>query len=274
MKHLTMSPKPASMRHILPAIALALLFTVSGLHAQVIYQELFSNTSGSNQSESSVGWTSYWGSTGTIITMEVDKTFIAPLGGNPSTPNGYLALNNSSLSPNYANSFAIVENFASGLNISGSTITWTMGNNSTAMTARLLIQIGGDGTAGSGTWYASSQAFSNSTVYNSQVAFAGASTASVTQTLTFSTAASDWLSFTLAPGTTMSLGSVLGSDLSSSQITGIGLLVTTPNSSVIGRFDTLTVTVPEPSTIAMFAGGLAFVLFGYRVRRKAASLNH
>lgn len=272
MKHLTMSPKTVSMRHILPAVAL--LLTLSCSHAQVIYQELFNNTAGSNQSESTIGWTSYWGSTGTIITAEIDKTFIAPLGGNPSTPNGYLALNNSSLLPNYANSFAIVGNFATGLNVSGSTITWTMGNNSTAMTARLLIQIGGDGTAGSGAWYASNQAFSNSIVYSSQAAFASATTSSVTQTLAFSTAAADWRSFTLTPGTAMSLGSVLGSNLSSSQITGIGLLVATPNSSIIGRFDTLTVTVPEPSTIAMFAGGLAFVLFGYRARRKAAAPTH
>ncbi|MBN8709342.1 MAG: PEP-CTERM sorting domain-containing protein [Verrucomicrobia bacterium] len=272
MKHLTMSPQTVSMRHILPAVAL--LLTLACSHAQVIYQELFNNTAGSNQSESTIGWTSYWGSTGTIITAEIDKTFIAPLGGNPSTPNGYLALNNSSLSPNFANSFAMVENFSSALNIAGSTVTWTMGNNSTAMTARLLIQIGGDGTAGSGAWYASSQAFSNSIVYNSQPAFATATTSSVTQTLAFSTAAADWRSFTLTPGTTMSLGSVLGSDLSSSQITGIGLLVATPNSSVIGRFDTLTVTVPEPSSIAMFAGGLAFVLFGYRARCKACAPNH
>ena len=72
MKHLTMSPKTVSMRHLLPAVAL--LLTLSCSHAQVIYQELFNNTAGSNQSENTIGWTSYWGSTGTIITAEIDKT--------------------------------------------------------------------------------------------------------------------------------------------------------------------------------------------------------
>ena len=219
-------------------LAMLLASTATTLHSQVLYSEYFTNTAPSgNMYLVNFGWTGYIHSNATTVTAS--NAYIPNLAGNPAPDKGYLSL--SGLSTTYG----LTETFSS-IDAAGSEITWSMGNSATSTTVRLLVQ-------SDSNWYASSQLFSNATAYASQAAFSAATTSDVLRSLTFSTAAANWQSFTLNPGTEMSLGSVIGSDLSSSQITGIGYYVTTTSGTT--RLDSLVVTVPEPSTATLLGLG-------------------
>lgn len=244
----------------------AILLGAGPAWGQTLYSETFTNSGASSKSVSAFNpsWHSYEGTAATDISSTSSGTNdYTAITATDAYGTGYLAV--ASATQNYS----VVGAFASGFVVpTGSTISWTMGNSKTAATVRLVIQIGGDGSVGSGTWYASTSTFSNTTAVGSAMAFETA-TSGVAFSLNFTTTASAWQTLTLSPGSTMSLGSNPTSNLASSTITGIGFYVNNQSSS--DRIDNLTVTaVPEPSASALLglgALGLGGLLF--RERRRA-----
>lgn len=239
--------------HTIPAVivlALGTLFTSAKLQSQVLYSEYFHNTAPSgNMFLASFGWSGYVHAS--AATVNAGNAYIPNLSGNPAPDNGYLTL--SGLSTTYA----MIETFSS-IDAGGSEITWSMGNSATSTTVRLLVQSGSE-------WYASDELFSNTGTYT-QATFSAATSADVRRSLDFSTAAENWRSFTLTPGSEMTLGSVASSAISS-QLTGIGFYVTTTSGTT--RLDSLVVTstIPEPSTYAVLLGAGALFVVGCRRKR-------
>ncbi len=221
----------------------------------VLYEQKFTNTSGANVAVNSVGWNSYFGSNAAQWSSNTTVTRITTGASNPNTdPTGVLAYvsGEAAGTPSVA---AFTGTFSS-INIANSTITWTMGNSATSVAVQLLVQVGG-------SWYVSNTPFSNSTAYTGTT-FPAASTASVLQTLTFSTEASQWSTFTLTPYTTMSVGSTLTNPLPSSSITGIGFYISNAANQV-ARLDSLSITaVPEPSAAILACAGLGLLLLRKR----------
>lgn len=235
---------------------LAGLCLLSSLQGQTtLYEENFLNTSGTTVILATYGWVGYKGATATSISAA--NVFIAPGDGNPNDTKGYLAATN-----NTSMGLAMYESF-SAIDLADGTITFSMGNQSTSTVVRLLIQNGGN-------WYASSQTFANTTAYNA-TSFSTTTTSDVRRSYAFSTAAANWMTFTLNPGTSMSLGSIAGSNLASSSITALGFYAELPASSPAVRLDTVTATVPvpEPTSTAVLlgAGTLLGVIFIRRLRR-------
>lgn len=230
--------------------------------AQVLYQEDFARSNvGGNNAVSTVGWNAYYTASATDISAANTLVAITPAAGNPNSTFGALFA-----APTGTQNFAMVEAFASPLAIptNGSgQISWTMGNTNVSSTVRLLVQLNGTGTVGSGSWIASSATFSNGGYANFS-AFSSASTPSVTFGMAFTQAKESWINFTLNPGTSMSIGSGLLNNLTTNQITGIGFYAVSTSGNNV-RLDTLTV-VPEPST-AILAGATGLVLLVLRRRR-------
>ncbi len=239
--------------HTIPSLlvlALGTLFTSAKLQSQVIYSENFHNTAPSgNMYLANFGWSGYINSLAT--TVNAGNAYIPNLAGNPPPDHGYLSL--SGISATYG----LIETFSS-IDAAGSEITWSMGNSATSTTLRLLVQSGSE-------WYASNELFSNTGTYT-QATFSAATSDDVRRSLTFSTAAENWRSFTLTPGSEMTLGSIASSAISS-EITGIGFYVTTTSGTT--RLDSLVVTaaVPEPSAYAALFGAVALCAVGCRRKR-------
>lgn len=253
---------------LLPCLAFFVL--ASGVFSAqgALYSETFDNTTGSNKTAGQVGWSAFVGSTAIDLTnvagvTNTDYVADASAAGNPNTPNGFIFANNGAT---LNQKFALVDTLLGSIvNLTnGDSITWTMGNNSTTATAQILIQIGGDGTVGSGTWYVSSTTFRDLTGHDS-TAFKNATESSVTSTLTFSSSMTAWKEFTLNSGSSMAVGNTLTADLSSTTITGIGFYLVDGNTGSSMRLDNLQV-IPEPGVLALvLSGGLAGVL---AVRRR------
>lgn len=212
----------------------------SSLQAAPIYEETFTNTSVplNNQPVNYVGWNGYSGASGTDISAVTPSgsTYagISNVAGNPNSTVGYLSFVNNST----PTTFAAVE---TGLSLNSPTdISWAMNANASGNSVYLLVQVDGN-------WYASLNPFTTPAVGN-----ATDFQTSPTVSTTFTTNASAWRNFTLNPGTSMALGSALGSNLSSSVVTGIGFYTT---STGVTRIDTLQV-VPEPGAMAMVVMGL------------------
>lgn len=231
-----------------------------------IYTETFDNTTTGNYKAGQVGWSAFVGSSATDLTNVAgvggtDYVAVANAAGNPSAPNGFLFANNGATANQ---KFALVDTqLGSVVSLTnGDSITWAMGNNTTTATAQILIQIGGDGTVGSGSWYVSTTTKS-SAVYNT-----GNFNTAPTTTLTFSTAMTEWKEFSLVSGASMAIGNALTSDLSSTTtITGIGFYLEdiAPAANSM-RLDTLQV-IPEPASLALvLAGGVFSVMFARRRR--------
>ncbi len=239
-------------------VCLSLLTASKSFCATVIYNEQFDNSTGTSFAVSTIGWSSYLGSTASNISTQVNATVISAATGNPSADGtGYFGFIGSGTYPAHTGTLSFLTTF-SAVDIAGSTITWTMANGSTAPMVQLLIQVNGN-------WYVSNQSFSNTETYTS---ISTPSTASILQTLTFSTQASAWSAFTLTPWSSMSVGSVLSSDLSSSSITGIGFYLSNAADATV-RIDSLTVTVPEPGTIGLL--GVCLLVWGARgIKRSRA----
>lgn len=242
--------------HTIPAVlilALGTLFTSAKLQSQVIYSDNFLNEGETNIDLFTYGWSGYFGTSASSLTSANGR--VSFLAGNPNTEDGFLTF--SGLNTSYG----AIDTF-SAIDAAGSEITWSMGNNQTAITVRLLVQSGS-------SWYASDEVFSNATTYT-LAGFQTAETADVRRSLTFSTAAENWRSFTLTPGPggEMSLGGVAVSDLSS-EITGIGFYAVTTSTSDIVRLDSLVITgtIPEPSTYAVLLGAGALFVVGCRRKR-------
>lgn len=148
-----------------------------------------------------------------------------------------------------------------------------MANASMDSKVRVLVQIGGNGTAGTGTWYASDEAFASAKAYGGFGNFSSAPTSEVTFNLNFTADKSTWREFTLTPGTSMSVaGSSLSSNLASNTITGVGFYIVSANTtSSAVRLDSLTITaaIPEPTSVAGVLGTLVIVAVWTLRRRKA-----
>ncbi len=242
-----------------------------------IYTEDFNHaTSSPNLAVSTESWSAYMGAAATNVSTVGDpnsgdaiaisgSSSYPPYVGSPTTYGALYVANRATTS--LISAAVTTFTSATALNLSaGNTISWNMGNSTTAPSVRLMIQLGGDGSVGSGSWYASSLSFSNSSNFSLFSDFANA-TSGVSYSLNFSTLAADWRSLTLTPGTELSLGSTLGSNLSSTTITGIGFYMvngTTLNSNI--RLDNLTV-VPEPTSVALAVGALGMLALVVRRRQ-------
>lgn len=233
-----------------------------------LYTETFDNTTSGNLKAGDLGWSAFVGSSALNVTNVAGVTgmdYVAgSLGaGSPASPTGFLFANNGATANQ---TFGLVDTFTSGLSLtSGDTISWRMGNNLTSATAQILIQIGGDGTVGSGTWYVSTMAKSNSSTFSTSTFSQSdaATIAAVSFSLTFDPSASNWKNFTLSDGVSMSVGSALATPLSSTTITGIGFYLVDGAVGNTMRFDTLQI-IPEPSVQALAGMGGLFLLLGLR----------
>ncbi len=242
------------------AVPLLALSFVGSVCAQALYQQDFNNSSSTlNATAASVSWSAYVGS-GAVNVSNIagggseDRVSISYLAGNPNTSLGFLFAAN----PQTSNQvFAAVTTFSS---ITPTTFTWKQGNANTGTSVRLMVQVNGN-------WYATSQAFTNSVSY-AVGDFATSTSADVSKAFSFTTAASAWRSVSLVSGSTLSLGAVLGSDLSSSAITGVGFFIQSPTINVSSRLDSL-VIVPEPSAIGL--AGLGVLSLAFFRRRIAGS---
>lgn len=255
---------PPARRSLLRYASLALATSLMTLanQARADYQETFTHTSVDNLSVGTLGWSGYLGANAT------DVTNLAPSGnqylgiansvGNPGPGKGFIAVLNNVAS---ASSFAT---FTTGLNLAGAdTISWNMNAGWAAYSpVRVLVQVGG-------SWYASNQTFV-ATSTSSAANFQFATPEQVAKSLTFTTSASAWRSFTIDPGVSMSVGgTTLGADLSTATVTGIGFYVDAIANSLV-RIDTVAVStsaIPEPSTCATLAGAAIGSLVILRRRR-------
>ncbi|WPJ97261.1 hypothetical protein SH580_06010 [Coraliomargarita algicola] len=241
-----------------------LAFSALAIHAHgdVIYSETFDNNTAGNLGSSSIGWSAYVGAFATDISGTIpnggDRMGVADIPGNPSSDgDSYFFASNTGNTQDI--SWTGIE---TGLSLSNvSSISWRMGNATTATTVKILVQIGG-------SWYASSSDFSNSSTYTGGTFSSAGAADDVLQEFTFSTDAEDWLELTLNPGVTMSLGSAPVSDLSSSTITGLGFYVDTNNTFTTARLDTLQVnSIPEASVFALYSALSVMALVFTRRRR-------
>lgn len=258
------------------ALALCGLTSLTVSHAAIFTEDFNHATSSPNLAVSTEGWSAYMGAGATNVSTVGDpnsgdaiaisgSSSYPPYVGSPTTYGALYAANRSTV--NLPSAAVTTFTSATTLNLTaGNSISWNMGNSTTTPSVRLMIQLGGDGSVGSGSWYASSLSFSNSSNFSLFSDFANA-TSGVSFSLNFSTLATDWRSVTLNPGTELSLGSTLGANLSSTTITGIGFYMvngSTLNSNI--RLDNLTV-VPEPTTAALAMGALGLLALVVRRRQ-------
>jgi len=223
-------------------LGLLLAAGASSAHAGVIYEQDFTvPVLNQNKAVNSVGWSAYSGATATDVSSPVaNPAFLGGALGNPNATPGYLAL---------IPTAGTVASVQTGLALTQvGSISWNMNGSSTGGSIRLLIQTGGN-------WYASSAVFTPT--YTGT--FASGTPAQVAFSTTFTTTASAWRSFTLTPGSAMTLGPVLSSDLPSNPtITGIGFYDAAP---IVTRLDTLQVTQavqgPHSPNIYVAPNGLA-----------------
>jgi len=258
-------------------LVVSALFTfLGGMSGQAdpLFSETFNNSGGSSLSVNSAGWSIYRGSTavdiGTAVGVNNGTTDgqagIASTYSNPISPAGFLFVSNGNAVQSQL--YSVVKTFTSSLTVPTITglneISWTMGNTDANSIVRVLIQLGGDGSVGSGTWYASTSSFTNSGY--SASSFGSASTDAVTFSLDFTTTAANWRSYTLNPSTgSMSIGAVLTGALPSTSITGIGFYAAPGYLQQTVRLDSLTI-VPEPQTVALLVMGAAVFFLRRKVR--------
>lgn len=262
---------------IIAVVSALSLFAVMEAKSQIIYKEDFNyiEPATGNLAVKAIGWSFYIGSGATDASDKNDSTdsyaAIAGGAGNPNTSKGALFVQKRVAG---ARDFAAVNAFSAGLDVkSGSSISWTMGNTAKEIKLSLMIQVGGDGTVGSGHWYVSTAQWANQTTYGTIADFAAATTASVTFSMNFTTSGSAWKELTLVPGSSMAVGNTLTSDLGgdgSVKISGIGFYIMTPDAIGVTRLDTLTITtaaVPEP-TMTILLLGVGAVLLGHSAVNK------
>lgn len=182
---------------------------------------------------------------------------VSDANGNPNSTPGFLIGGSNAGSTTY---YAAYTTLASSLTIpTGTSITWTMGNNTTGAGVRILVQSGGNWYTTGGAWYQNTAAFS------SDANFAAATTSSITYNYTFAT--TGWRAVTLTPGGNFTLEPQPGtSTLPSNQITAIGFFMYGTNGNVF-RLDSLTV-VPEPSSFVLLGLGMGALGLA-RLRRKS-----
>lgn len=209
----------------LVVMAVALACSTSA-KAQVIYSATYSNTTGSTQSASTLGtgWASYYGSGGTVTTAANWAASMMSEAGTGDLSLGYARLNMGAYnaSSSTTDRFSIVQTGLS-LNLSnGSTISWDATSQVIYTRVQLLIQLNNS------DWYVSNTVLKPT---NQGLNWSSATPSLYRESVTFSTTATDWSTFTLVGGSSMTVGSTLASDLSSTTVTGIGLYAYNTNAS-------------------------------------------
>lgn len=228
---------------------LALSMGLQSLEAAVIYTENFLNTTGSDAPLNTVGWLGNHGATG--------------ISYNSSVANGANPVINSQIGAGSTTGFV---RMSSGIGVDEPVLLWTseiqanptsvsdlssasffMRNQVGTADVRLALQVGS-------IWYVTTSVFNTPT------------TTWLEQTVDFSTATWNALSFT--SGSTLSMGTsaVLPSI---GTVNGIGFFMVSKPSAYIS-FDDITVTaVPEPSTVLCLVIA-ALVAGSHLARRKRA----
>jgi hypothetical protein len=278
-------------------VTAAVLLWMPVARGDVIYREVFGNTPGASGSQpntnfDSVGWSAYWSPTaqteiqGSVITPTTNYNNFG-VSDSFGTPVTLTNVNTGSQAASTTNGFAFSSGFLSVSNTilfetsqytvnqsvwNIGSISFYSGNTSNTFPNgmpgwRIAIQMDGN-------WYASSQVL----VQNNNIASAAAFNTSGQQLVfNWTTAASAWDSLNFVPGTSLVLGSTLGSNLPADPITAFGLYSDPAvNTNGIGgvatrRFDTYEIdgtVIPEPSTVALVFVGLG-VLWGLRRSRRA-----
>jgi hypothetical protein len=217
--------------------------------AAVLYTEEFFHSIDNNVvlSTPSIGWKGYIGVALATSdnTSGGDRMASSSVNGSGGTRGFVFAVNETTQNQKFT---AMDSDFSP---LTPTTISWKMAsnagtNNGADATVRVLILQGS-------TWYASNTTFSNSNLTSADFNNSAAAS-SVNKTLQFSLLGSEWREFNFNPGTDISVGQLLGDDLSSSQIDGIGFFIQSGATSTNVRIDALVIEgVPEPHSIALFS---------------------
>lgn len=266
-------------------LAGAILLSMQVTYADVIYREVFGNlASGTNSSFGIEGWYGYWGTTAASgDSANYNNLGVSTAAGAPnnldnvnaggpalSTINGLGFTSGGTLTPG-ANNRILVGTSQYTVNPSLwniSTISFYAGSAAVSGIIpgfRIAVEIDNN-------WYATAQVFANTTAIGSISGFASGAQQ---QTFNWTTSASAWNTLTFVPGTSLVLGSAVGSDLPSDPITAFGLYsdpVASGASAATRRWDTFeidAVAVPEPSSVALVLIGLGALAGGLRRSRKA-----
>lgn len=240
----------------LPSLITLAALSFSTAHAVVVFTENFDNTSGSDKNFDTVGWSSVHSATGTAYATNTTTNVPIVSSAASSTgaaPAGYL----------FHNTFQgndPVMYYVAGLNLGSpvggeklDTVTFALRNVSTTENIQIALQFG-----------AGNDWFLGDSIYNN--------TASSVWTtgLTLDLSAETWKALTVNVGTTITIGSAASlPTFNTSSLTGIGFYTATTGNPNYIRIDTLAINgvIPEPSTYATLAGGLALGFVMLRRRR-------
>lgn len=252
---------------------IALTMSAGNVHAGVIYREIFPQptpTEPVDKSFRQAGWQSYYGDSATPSTPgQIGYTLVH----NTATgaPDNLPAVNsNPVVSGSQSIGFFYASNGSGGNPLNGvkyfiwtdeytvdrstnevTQISWYQGNEIKTDEDRVAIRIGSD-------WYVSTQTFAQTNAVGAAGDF---KTKAELKTFTFSTNASDWQILNFTSGTSMSLGSVLSSDLPAGDITAFGLYTNYKTKTF--RFDTYEIQadpIPEPAALGLLGlGGLSLL---------------
>jgi PEP-CTERM motif-containing protein len=215
----------------------------------------FSTAFGSaNLADPSSPWVGFTGATAVNNSAIAQDFGIADRQAMPNNTDGF-AVMTANFTGNY-----ILAATPTGMSIATSpslTFSWYQGDANVPDAFQLAVQIGSQ-------WYASTTTFA--TAAQGAANFEYSSSTAVLESIAFSPTAANWDILNFTPTTTLSLGSVSGSDLSGN-ITGVGLYdAAAPSGNM--RVATFTITsAPEPSSYALLVGGLALLVI---IRRKRA----
>lgn len=244
---------------LIPLIALLAGSSSLTLANTTLYTENFDYPAGESGSKnlSAVGWQVYGSSLAS--TPSTSTAAIRDEAGT-GTDNGILYAY-------YASSWNLAA-FETGLNLDLSnanqaySVSLNAAQGQTSNSVQLMLQIAGQ-------WYVSTVSYKPVTYTSTTTAF---TTPGNLLTFDLTATASAWKSFTVTPGTSMSLGSVIATDLDFTKaVTGIGLYLTnTSGTATAVRFDSLALTatpIPEPAMIALILGCVG-ILLGVRSRRR------
>ena len=247
----------------------AILLSMQVTHAQ-IYREVFGNNGTTNANLNLVGWSGDWGPTATDSSNPSPNNFgISTALGDPnnldninaggpslSTANGLVFTSGGS--PSTANWIVYTTGYT--VNTTANPIqdisfyAGSAANGASIPGFRIAVQIDGN-------WYASTQVLSNTVAVASASVF---NTSAQKVTFNWTTTASAWDSLSFTPGSSLVLGSTLGSPLPGDNVTAFGLY-SDAEAGATRRFDTYQIdSVPEPSCVALALLGAGALM---RLRR-------